>query len=549
MMGNDLSRWCRVGGAWVALMVLSASTGATGCTGNIGDADGIDPSAQAAVGSPDFRRLSPLEVEQTIDDVLAEFDIAEPAEDLLLAPPDVRHTFSNTADSGNFTTGQIQNIMAWAESVSLVFSQNVDTALGCTPSSSWDDCASDFASRIGRLTFRRPLDAEDLAVFQTVYEDVTLQAEDPARDGVRAIVELALESPEFWYLSNQTRPDSQRLTSHAVAGRLSYYLWGTMPDAELRDAADRDELQTPEQIRAQAGRMLDDPRAEAIITRFHREWLHLSPATTLAKDTERYPSFDQDLAADMDREFDRFVQRQVSEGNVVDLLSSRESSVNSRMESLYGLDASASGPEDWVWRELGPERGGILTRPLFLANTAGLGESALIHRGVAVIENYFCKTLAVPDDVSDEAVEVAPDATSGKMAGVENRAAKARCAGCHSTIDPIGVSFEVFDAIGGFRTSYPDGIDIAPAGEIAAGLIVEEQVPYETSADLMDQLATRPDVQACYASKWLEWSTGRRPTSSQRQEVERLAEQGQLSIRALLLEVATSPLLTHREDF
>lgn len=530
-------------------MVLSASTGATGCTGNIGDADGIDPTAQTTVGSPDFRRLSPLEIEQTIDDVLADFDIAEPAEELLLAPPDVRHTFSNTAESGNFTTGQIQNIMAWAESVSLVFSQNIDTALGCTPTPSWDDCVSDFASRFGRLTFRRPLDAEDLAVFQTVYEDVALQAEDPARDGVRAIVELALESPEFWYLSNQTQPDSQRLTPHAVAGRLSYYLWGTMPDAELRDAADRGELQTPEQIRAQAGRMLDDPRAEAIITRFHREWLHLSPATSLAKDTERYPSFDQDLAADMDREFDQFVQRQVSEGNVADLLSSRESSVNTRMESLYGLETSASGPEDWVWRELGPERGGILTRPLFLANTAGLGESALIHRGVAVIENYFCKTLAVPDDVSDEVVEVAPDATSGKMAGVENRASKARCAGCHSTIDPIGVSFEVFDAIGGFRTSYPDGVDIAPAGEIAAGLIVDEQVPYETSADLMERLATRPDVQACYASKWLEWSTGRTPTSAQRHEVERLAEQGQVSIRALLLEVATSPLLTHREDF
>lgn len=536
----------------MAAIVATAAAGWAGCVGNIGDggpADGSTTEENADVlGSPDGRRLSPLEVEQTVDDMLAELGVATAADDLLLAPPDVRYTFSNTAESGNFTTGQVQNIMAWAESVSLAISQDVDAALGCTPTSSWDGCVSDFAERFGRLAFRRPLDDDDMETFRTVFVNVMQDAEGPV-DGVRAVVELALQSPQFWYLSTATRPDSRQLTAHAVAGRLSYFLWGTMPDATLREAADAGELQTPEQIRAQAARLLDDPRAEVAITRFHREWLHVSSATSLSKDATLYPTFTPELAADMDREFDRFVQRTVSEGTVEDMLSSPEGFVNDRLEALYGLTPSSSGPDDWVWRDLGDDRAGILTRPLFLANNAGQGESSLIHRGVAVIEDYFCRTLEPPDNVADEAVEVPANATSGKLAGVENRAAKSQCATCHSTIDPIGISFEVFDAIGAYRTEWPDGVAIETAGEIAPGLIVDEPVTYETSAELLTALAALPTVRACYASKWVEWSTGRRPSAEQQLEIERVSANGEASIRALLLEVATSPLLIQREEF
>ena len=294
---------------------------------------------------------------------------------------------------------------------------------------------------------------------------------------------------------------------------------------------------------------MDDARAEVAITRFHREWLHVGSTTSLTKDAALYPSFSPELAADMDREFDRFVQRTVSEGTVEDMLSSQEGFVNDRLESLYGLSPSSSGPDDWVWRSLGEDRAGILTRPLFLANMSGQGESSLIHRGVSVIENYFCRTLEPPENVADEAVEVPPNATSGKLAGVENRAAKSHCATCHNTIDPIGLSFEVFDAIGAYRSEWPDGVTIDTGGELQAGLVVDEPVSYESSAELLSVLATLPTVQACYTSKWLEWSTGRRPTADQQEEIERVTTSGQESIRSLLLEVATSSLLIQREDF
>jgi len=517
-----------------------------GCTGLIGDGDEPGEPTSEVLGSPDFRRLSPIEVEQTLDDILVELGIAGTPGDLLLAPPDVRYSFSNTADSGNFGTTQIQRIMAWAESVSALFVEDAPAVLGCTPTPVWDDCVSDFASRLGRLTYRRPLSAEELATFQAVYAGAMAQPAAPT-DGVRAVVELAFQSPHYWYLSNETRPDSRQLTSHAIAGRLSYFFWGSMPDAALRDAADRDELQTPEQVRTQAERLLDHPRAEVVISRFHREWLHVDSATSLSKNTSIYPSFDPALAADMDREFDLYVRRAVSQGSVQDLLAGRETFVNTRLETLFGVSASSSGPDDWVLRPL-DDRAGILGRPLFLANTAGQGESSLVHRGVAVIEKYLCKELEVPDDIADEIVPVPPDATSGKMAAVQDRASKAKCSACHDTIDPIGISFEVFDAIGAYRQSYPDGVAIDPSGEIEAG-IVPEAVRYGSATELLTALASQPQAQACYASRWVEWSTGHHPTGNARREVERVAQHGPASIRELLLEIAASPLLTHPADF
>jgi hypothetical protein len=523
---------------------LALSAGCTGQIGDGGEPGSIDGPESDVLGSPNTRRLSSLEVEQSLEDILVELGISASADDLLLAPPDVRYSFSNTADSDNFSTSQIQSIMAWAESVSALFVEDAPAVLGCTPAPVWDECASDFASRLGRLTYRRPLAADELATFQAVYEGAMAEPEEPT-DGVRAIVELAFQSPHYWYLSNETRDDSGQLTSHAIAARLSYFLWGSTPDAALRDAADNDELSTPDQVREHAERLLDDPRAEVVVTRFHREWLHVDSATSLSKNAEIYPSFDAALAADMDTEFDMFVNRAVSQGTVEDLLAGRETFVNTRLEALFGVPASSSGVDDWVLRPL-DDRAGILGRPLFLANTAGQGESSLVHRGVAVIEKYLCKKLEVPANIADEIIPIPPDATSGKMVAVEDRASKAQCSGCHDTIDPIGISFEVFDAIGAYRESYPDGVSIEPAGQLEVG-IVPEAVSYGSNRELLTALASKPWAQVCYASRWVEWSTGHHPTDDAMLEVERVAEQGPTSIRSMLLEIAVSPLLTHRE--
>ncbi len=523
------------------------------CQGAIGDAGGerrVLPPVEATPGDPigvtGIRRLSPLELRATLTDLFDELGI--PVSEALVEPPlpamDTRHQFSNSRDSGHLTFEQVRGLAEWTEELSEAVTENVEGLLGCSPTNTFDDCTRAFAETVGTLAFRRPTSAEDITRFETVFTQV--MAEGESRDGVRAILELALLSPDFWYLSAE-RGEDGRLTAHAVASQLSYGLWGTMPDADLRARALGGELGDADGVRTMAARMLEDERAAATVQRFHREWLDLATVEELDKDPEIYPTFGPEMAVDLGTEFDAFVRRAVLDGMTIqELFSSRQAYVNARLEGLYGLSPISSGDDDWHWRDLGEERAGVLTRPLFLASTAGRGESALIHRGVAVIEHLLCTVLIAPPNATEEAVDIPPDATSGKMAGVENRASKPNCRSCHTTIDPIGVAFETFDAIGAFRQQYPDSVAIEPAGVLASSGFIAGSIDYADAAELNLGLSRSPEVQECYASKWMEHLTGQSPNGAQRYELSRLASMPDITIRQLLIEVLISPMFLER---
>lgn len=498
------------------------------------------------IGTTGLRRLSPIEVEATVHDLLLELgaDAGGTAPRTPLPSPDHRHGFQTTIATGHLGFEQVRSLVEWGESISELATADLPRAMGCTPTPAWDACVRDYATRLGELSFRRPLAAEELALFEEVH--VAVAAETTPRDGVRALWEFALASPDFTYLSAQTVSDGSRLSPHAIASQLSYGLWGTMPDAWLRERTDT--LTTPEAVRATADAMLDDPRAGVVVARFHRDWLNLASASELDKDPTLYPEFDATTAAALETELDAFVVRTVLEDrSIADLFASRDAFVNQRLEALYELPPRSSGDDDWQWRELGPERAGILTRPLFLATTSGRGESALIHRGVAIIENLLCRTLTPPDDAIEEALPIAVDASSGKLAAVADRASKPRCATCHDAIDPLGLAFESFDAIGGFRTAYPDGVAIDPAGTLESSFL-EAPIDYANASELLEQLAETPEVQLCYATKWSEWLTGTPPNDAQRAVLENLAETPGISIREVLLETLTSPWFLDRAE-
>ncbi|MCB9625294.1 MAG: DUF1592 domain-containing protein [Sandaracinus sp.] len=478
-------------------------------------------------------------------DLLVELGAGEPTIPVVPLPsPNARHGFQNLLDTGHLGFEQVRGLVAWAEVVSEAATRDVSSAMGCTPSATWDSCVSAYGTQLGRLAFRRPLDADELARFEDVY--VTVASETTPTDGVRALWELALVSPDFWYLSAETVADDSQLTPHAIAGQLSYGLWGTMPDAWLRERTDQ--LTTPEAVRAVADAMLDDARAEIVVTRFHRDWLNLAEAATLDKDPTLYPDFDATTAASLERELDAFVLRAVLEDRpVAELFSSRDAYVNQPLESLYGLEAQSSGADDWHWRTLGPERAGVLTRPLFLATTAGRGESALIHRGVAIVEHLLCRVLTPPANAIEQALPIPADASSGKLAAVDDRASKPQCATCHDTIDPLGIAFESFDAVGAFRTTYPDGVGIEPSGVLDSSFL-SEPIVYTDAAELLGALSETPDVQVCYASKWSEWLTGAPPNAAQREELATFAARPDVTIREILLQTLTSPWFLDRAE-
>jgi hypothetical protein len=501
------------------------------------------PPARDLSGHTGTRRLSPAEVEQSVRDLLREFGAADDAlVDIPMPAPDHRHGFENTIDTGNFSSAELSSLLDWAESISaLATTENLEASVGCSPGAAFDACAEGFTRRLLEAAWRIPLSELSRADAATVWEaaaNSAVAADTAGVDAVRAIWELALVAPGFWYLSAETDASGRLLTS-SIAAHLSYGLWGTLPDQALR--ARVAELATDEGVRAVAADMLDDPRADATLVRFHRDWLNVKSASSLDKDSALYPDFDAALGNDFEVEFDAFVLRGLHDDlTIADLFASSEGFVNPRLESFFELEPRDAAADDFVWRDLGPARAGPLTRPLVLATNAGRGESALIQRGVAVIEHLFCAHLTVPDNAIAEALPIPPDASSGKLAAVADRASKPNCAVCHTTIDPIGVAFEVFDAVGARRSVYPDGIDI-PVGGVLDTWFLSSPIAYDHAGDLLQGLAAAPEVRRCYASKWSEWLTGVRPDGDRLDAIGGMADDTALSLREIVLRTVTSP--------
>lgn len=504
--------------------------------------DDPEPEPVDLTGVTGLRRLSPAEVERTVDDLLAEFGASGdglPA--LPLPPPNHKHGFENTIETGNFSTDGLLALLDWADAVGDAATANVD--LGCTLTAEFDACAAGYATRLLEAAWRAPVDDDTRALAAQTWTTAT--ADSVPRNGLRALWELALMAPRFWYLSAETDA-SGRLTPAAMLSQLSYGLWRTMPTADLR--ARRDALVSDDAVRALAEEMLDDPRAEETVLRFHRDWLNVADGSALDKDPTLYPGFGPELADNFDIEFDAFVMRTLDDdAPIAALFSSHEGFVNRRLEDFYGLAPQAQSDDEFIWRDLGPDRAGILTRPLFLSTTAGRGESALILRGVSVIEHLLCSQLTPPDDAIAEALPIAPDATSGKLAAVADRASKPRCAACHDTIDPLGVAFEAYDAIGAHRTRYPDGIEI-PVGGVLESSFIAEPIHYANAVELVEGLAATPEVQRCYAAKWSEWFTGIPPNDDQLDAIGALTAEQSLSMRDILLATITAPWFLTRAE-
>ena len=263
-----------------ASLVL-ALTGALACEGGTISDRLVDPTEEIDINAcatqplaltdpAPLRRLSQTELTTTLRDLAARlgattFDPGPSA----FPDPGVGDYFSNNARQNTVSQLTANQLMDAAERASEELTRNLDGLLGCSPSTS--GCVEGFARRYADLTLQRPASADEVAGFMLAYD--TVRAVDGVRGGVRAIIELGIQSPDFVYITADAVEDDDgrlRFTGHSVARRLSYFLWGSMPDATLRAAADADALRTSEQLRAQVLRMLDDPRARDNLQRFHR---------------------------------------------------------------------------------------------------------------------------------------------------------------------------------------------------------------------------------------------------------------------------------------
>ena len=309
--------------------------------------------------------------------------------------------------------------------------------------------AASVLRRFAPRAFRRPVSDADVAPYLQLVRE-RLEKGVKFADALRVGLKAVLVSPRFLMLDEQPG----RLDGHALAARLSYFLWSTMPDAALLDAAVKGELATPAQLRAQVERLLNHPKARAFTEDFTGQWLGLRNIEFTTPDAKLYPEFDELLQVSMVREthafFAELLRRDLS---VLNFVESDFAMLDERLARHYGVPGVTGLELRKVMLQPGWHRGGVLTHASVLKVTANGTTTSPVIRGAWLADRLLGQPVP-PPPASVAAVE--PDIRGAKT--IREQLAKHRdvesCAGCHARMDPLGFALESYDVIGGWRERY-----------------------------------------------------------------------------------------------
>jgi mono/diheme cytochrome c family protein len=318
-------------------------------------------------------------------------------------------------------------------------------------------CARRILSRLSTQAFRRAVTERDINALMALYKKGA--AEDGFEAGIRLALEGILGSPRFIFrfeeLPANARPGAMyALSAEELASRLSFFLWGTGPDEQLLDAADRGALSTARGLEQHVRHMLGDPRADALATRFGSQWLRLQDIEKINPDVRFYPDFDEQLKTAMRQETELLFRHIVREDRpVLDLFSADYTFVNERLARHYGI-AGIVGKQFRKVRYPDDRRRGLFGHGSILTLTSHADRTSPVLRGKWVME-VLMGTPPPPPPPNVPDLEATAEAEDGRLRTVRERLeqhrASAACASCHRMIDPIGLALENFDVTGAWR--------------------------------------------------------------------------------------------------
>jgi hypothetical protein len=412
------------------------------------------------------------------------------------------------------------------------------------------EAAREAARSLARKAYRRPPTEAEIDVLVATY-DLGTSNQLPHREALHLMLKAALVSPQFLFITPAGEAETSTgiipLDDYQLASRLSYLLWATMPDEELMTWADRGRLHEPEVLKAQAKRMLDDPRSRALFDGFGAQWLGVGGLRRQVFDPALFPQMTTAMREAMYDEVRLFFESIVRDNEeVVRFVDSDFTYLNGTLAAIYGLEKTVSGNGMRKVRLRDSNRGGVLGMPGILAATSFPNRTSPVKRGVWVLEQLLGEHVpAAPPDV--------PALDKPGQAGVENLTVRQRtelhrtnpvCANCHQILDPIGFGLEKFDAIGRWRERDTNGQPIDASGELPGAK------RFSGPADLKAILAGRNvDVARNLAERLLAYALGRKLEGYDEIVVDdmmaRIAGDG-YRMRALINEVITSYPFTHR---
>jgi len=485
------------------MSVLCVAVGGGACTPEKVDVNGPPPTAVP------IRRLTNAEYTATVGDLFPGYTL--PA--LSFVPDPKVLGFVNLSSSQTGSLVRMEQYESAALSIAQSVTADPTTLTGCDAGAQGEAaCVGPFLADFGKRAYRRPLTAGEQANLMALLARDEATLAYPTR--LAMVVQAMLLSPKFLFraeIGDRARQGTQGvpLTSWEIATRLSYFLTGTIPDAELAGAADAGTLNTQAEVIKQARRLLTSDRAQSQLVKFHTMWLGTDTVSSLAKNMNAFPGFHPLLAYYMAKETDTFLRKTLFEegGTFASLMLSDHTYVNGPMAEFYGIQGP--GPDDaddWVRAPLNTsQRVGLLTQASLLATMAKEDRTDPVRRGKFVLNQILCRTVQPPPPSIVAMFKPLDLSQTARVQFTEHRT-NAVCASCHDTIDPLGLPFEHYDGIGQWRDT-DRGMDIDATGSIATKDGNEH--PFDGVPAMAQLLADMPDARACYAEEWMRFAQGK----------------------------------------
>jgi len=423
-----------------------------------------------------------------------------------------------------------------------------------------------------RRAFRRAVTDEDIKPFLNRVRarlDEGFSFERALRVGLKAV----LVSPNFLFLRESIRPAGNpgspddraqpaSLDDFALASRLSYFLWSSMPDEDLFQLAEHGKLSRPETLREQVERMLHDPKAKAFTENFAGQWLGLRDIDATLPDRQLYPDYDDILRSSMIKEVYLFFEEVLKNDlSLTNFVSSDFSIINGRLANHYGIPGVEGLDFCKVSLPTSIHRGGVMTMAAIMKVTANGTTTSPIVRGAWVLDRILATP---PPRPPADVAAVEPDIRGATT--IRNQLAKHRqvesCAACHVTIDPPGFALENFDVIGGWRENYRsigDGEPVTVAGKrmrykygppVDAADVLPDGRRFRNIDEYKELLLSdRDQLARALANKLLTYATGVPPTTADRPKVEAIVESVRgkdYGFRSLVHEVVQSEVFQNK---
>jgi MYXO-CTERM domain-containing protein len=487
-----------------------------------------DPGCTAAGTAADsgpspLRRLTRAEYLRTVTDLFG----TPPPDDLNLPDEEVALGFRNSAEGRAVSEVLVGRWVTAAEKLSVAAVGRLPALLSCDPGRDGESaCLDRFLDGFARRAWRRPLEPQERDNLERAFAEGKAASAGAFGDGLQSVIQVLLLSPQFLYRVERGAGPG-KLTPWETASRLSYLLWGSMPDDQLLAAAEAGRLSTAAQVEAQAERLLADPRAAEMLTGFADQWLHLEEIASLEKDADLYPTFQPELRASLRGETQQLIAEVVwkagvatGRGQLATLLSAPFTYVDAPLARYYGWPAVPATGFHRVTLPAG-QRAGVLTHAgvLALLGVADDSLNSLVFRGRFVRERLLCQD--VPDPPPD-AAEMSPPYTDGTTARQwsEARQTIGSCGACHGRMDPIGFGLENFDGAGRWRDT-DRGRPVDARGQLHDS---DADGPFDGPIELTQKLAGSKQVQGCLATQWFRYGTGRRETDRDACNLSRLQQ-------------------------